>query len=40
MSVLECGSKFMEFSHFATAYVADKKLRMNRFEVRLNPGLK
>jgi len=40
MSVLEYASKFMELSHFAPVYGADEKLRMNRFEVALNPGLK
>jgi len=40
MGVLECAFKFMELSRFALAYVADKKLMMNRFEVGLNPSLK
>ena len=40
MSVLEYASKFTELSCFTPAYVADEKLRMNHFEVRLNPSLK
>lgn len=39
-SVLEHASKFVELSHFAPVYVADKKLRMDRFEAWLNPILK
>ena len=30
----------MELSRFTPAYIADKKLRINWFEVELNPGLK
>ena len=40
MSVLEYASKFMELSHFALSFVADKKLKMNRFERGLNLDLK
>ena len=40
MSVLGYASKFMELALFAHAYVADKKLRMDRFVVRLNLSLK
>jgi len=40
MSVLEYASKFMEISRFAPAYVVSEKLRMNRFEVGVNPNLK
>ena len=27
----------MEFSQFAPAFVADKRLKMNRFDAKLNP---
>jgi len=37
---LEYASKFMELSRFAPAFVADEKLKMNRFEAGLNPNLK
>ena len=37
---LEYTSKFIKISHFAIAYVADEKLRVNRFEIELNPRLK
>jgi len=40
MSVLEYDSKFMELSPFALTFVADKKLMMKHFELRLNPNLK
>jgi len=40
MSVLEYASKFMELSHFASAFVVDERLRMNRFKARLNPSIK
>jgi len=40
MSVLEYASKFMELSRFAPAFVADERLKMNRFEARLNPTIK
>ena len=36
MSVLDYASKFMELSHFAPAYVADEKLRMNHFVAGVN----
>ena len=39
MSVLEYASKFMELSHFAAAFVADEKLKMNLFKAVLNPNL-
>ena len=40
MSVLEYASKFMELSRFAPAFVADERLKMNRFEAGLNPTTK
>jgi len=40
MSVLEYASKFMELSRFAPAFAADERLKMNRFEARLNPTIK
>ena len=38
--MLEYASKFMELSHFASAFVADEKLKMNHFEAGLNPNIK
>ena len=38
--MLEYASKFMELSRFAPAVVADKRLKMNRFEAELNPAIK
>jgi len=38
--VLEYASKFMELSRCALAFVADERLKMNRFEAGLNPGIK
>jgi len=40
MSMLEYASKFMELSRFAPAYVANEKLKINRFKVGHNLGLK
>jgi len=40
MNVLEYASKFMELSRFVPAFVAEKRLKMNRFEVGLNPTIK
>ena len=40
MSIFEYASKFMELSCFASTFVADEKLKMNCFEVRLNPNTK
>ena len=40
MSVLEYASKFMELSHFSLAFVADERLKMNRFKDGLNPSIK
>ena len=40
MSVLEYDSKFMELSRFAPAFVANERLKMNRFEAGLNPIIK
>ena len=40
MSVLEYASKFMELSRFIPVFVADERLKMNRFEARLNPDIK
>jgi len=37
MSVLEYASKFMELSRFAPTFVADERLKINRFEFGLNP---
>jgi len=39
-TILEYASKFIELSHFALAYIADEKLKMNRFEAKFNPGIK
>jgi len=39
-TVLEYASKFMKLSCFAPTYVADEKLKMNRFKAKLNPGIK
>ena len=38
--MLEYASKFMELSRSAPAFVPDEKLKMNRFEVELNPNIK
>jgi len=35
MSVLEYGSKFLEFSRYAPAFVADERLKMNHFSAGL-----
>ena len=40
MSVLEYASKFMQLSQFAPAFVADERLKMNRFEAGLNSTIK
>jgi len=40
MSILEYASKFMELSRFAPTFVADERLKMNRFEAGLNPTIK
>jgi len=40
VSVLEYASKFMEISHFAPAFVTDERLKMNQFEVGINPVIK
>ena len=40
MSILEYASKFMELSHFSPVFVADERLKMNRFEAGLNPTIK
>jgi len=40
MSVLKYAFKFLELSHFASAFVADQRLKMNHFEARLNPNSK
>jgi len=40
MSVLEYVTRFMELSRFAPAFVADERLKMNRFEAGLNPTIK
>jgi len=39
-SVLEYAFKFMELYHFSSAFVADERLKMNRFAARLNPDIK
>jgi len=40
MSILEYASKFMELSQFALAFVADDRLKINRFKAGLNPTIK
>jgi len=40
MSVLEYASAFIKLPHFAPAFMEDEKLKMNYFEVGLNPNLK
>ena len=40
MSALMYASKFMELSRFIPAFVADERLKMNRFKARLNPNIK
>jgi len=40
MSVLEYASKFVKLCQFSSTYVANEKLKMNRFEAGLNPNLK
>jgi len=40
MSVLEYASIFMELSRLAPAFVANNRLKMNWFEVGLNPTIK
>jgi len=40
MSILKYASKFVELSHVTPTFVADKRLKMNRFEVGLNPTIK
>ena len=40
MSMLEYASKFMELSRFVPTFVADERLKMNRFEVELNRDIK
>jgi len=40
MSVLQYALKFMELSYFASTFVADEKIKMNWFEVGLNPNIK
>ena len=40
MSILEYASKFIELSRFAPAFLADERLKMNRFEAELNPTIK
>jgi len=40
LRVLEYASKFMELSRFSPAFVADERLKMNRFEAELNPIIK
>jgi len=36
MSVLEYASKLIELSRFVLAFVADERLKMNRFKAGLN----
>ena len=38
--MLKYASKFMELSRFAPAFVANERLKMNQFEVGLNPAMK
>jgi len=40
MSVLEYASKFMKLSYLAPAFIADERMKMNRFEIVLNPTIK
>jgi len=40
MSVLEYASKFVELSGFSPTFIADERLKMNRFEAGLNPTIK
>ena len=40
MSVLKYASKFTELLRFAPTFVADERLKMNRFEAELNPTIK
>ena len=40
MSVLEYASKFMGLPRFASAFVADKRLKMNQFEAGLSLAIK
>ena len=40
MSLLEYALKFIELSQFAPTFVADERLKMNRFEAGLNPTIK
>ena len=40
MSVLEYTLKFMQLSRFATTFVVDERLKMNRFEAGLNSTIK
>ena len=39
MSALEYASKFIELSHLAPTFITDERLKMNRFEARLNPTI-
>ena len=40
ISVLEYASKFMELSQFTADFVADERLKINRFEAELNLTIK
>ena len=40
LSILEYASKFMELSRFVSAFIANERLKMNRFEAGLNPTIK
>jgi len=40
MSVLEYASKFIELSRFNPAFIADERLKMNRFQAGLNSAIK
>ena len=37
---MDYASKFIELSHFALAFAADEKLKVNHFEAGLNPNIK
>ena len=40
ISVIGYASKFMELLRLASAFVADERLKINRFEAGLNPTIK
>ena len=40
MTILEYAFKFMQLSLFSPTYVGNEMLKINRLEVRFNPGIK